>query len=57
MKVKDYKNGYCLVVASHYYKYEKEAYVTRFYQNLEEAEREIVSFERCDGVEYVIVEV
>lgn len=57
MKVRNFKNGFCLVVAKYWYNYKNNAYVTRFYESLEEAEREIVSFERCDGIEYVIVEV
>ena len=57
MKVKDYKNGYCIVALKYWNRYEENAYVDRFTKDEEEAERIRNSLERADGIPFIIVEV
>lgn len=57
MKVKDYKNGYCIVVKAYWDRYGKNAYVDRFTTDYEEAEYICSSLSRADNMTFIIVEV
>ena len=56
-RVKDYRNGYCIVALRHWQQYEENAFVEFFTKDEDEAMRVRSSYERADNMCFIIVEV
>lgn len=54
MRIYNYHDGYAIVERSAYNKYKTGAYVYRVLNDKEEAYRNKVSMEDCDGIPYAV---
>jgi len=57
MRVKNYFNGFCVVVKRYWDKYGRDAFVDYFTRDEDDAEQVLSSLSRADGIDFVIVEV
>lgn len=55
LKLKDIHKGYAIVPKKQYLRYGENSYVENVEMSLELARKSKFSFERCDGIDYVII--
>lgn len=55
MKVNDYNTGYAVVQLRYWNEYKEDAYVERWFNDIDEAVRNANSLTRNDGIFFIVV--